>query len=630
LLDVARRAPASALLALLAVTTAAEEGRVSYRLSFPEAEQRWMQVEVRFEGLASAPLDVRMSRSSPGRYALHEFVKNVYAVEVRNGAGQVLEPERPDRHGWRVAVHDGTVVFRYRVYGDRVDGTYLGIDATHAHVNAPAALVWARGLESRPVELQLEPPPGSGWKVATQLRPTADPFRFEAPNLHYLMDSPIEASRHLSAEFTLPARADGSGGERRFRIALHHEGGREELEEMLEATRRIAREQRAVFGELPAFDGVGYTFLADYLPWASGDGMEHRNSTVLTSTRSLADPDGFAQLLGTVSHELFHAWNVERLRPASLEPFDYEDANVSGDLWFAEGFTSYYGALVLQRAGVVGLEATLEGFAEALDAVINGPGRELRSAVEMSRLAPFVDSAAVVDRTDWGNTYISYYTWGQVLALGLDLSLRVRGAGEPSLDDLMRALWERHGRAPAPDPGLVSDPWTPADIEAALADLTRDPEFARSYMARFVEGREVPDYAALLDRAGLVLRPRFPERAWLGAQLEPEGETARVASPVVRGGPAHRAGLAEDDVVVTLGGAAPAARGGVAGLLRRHAPGDALELRYLRRGRLVEGELRLGVDPALELVTAEAASGEGPDAERLAFRDSWLGSRAGS
>jgi len=612
---------------LLQPAAAQEPAPVVYELSFPELTQRWMHVEVRFSDLDDSPLDVRMSRSSPGRYALHEFAKNVHSVSAADGAGHPLSIERPDRHGWRIAGHDGTVVFAYQIYGDRVDGTYLGVDATHAHVNMPAALAWARGLEARPAEVRIDPPPESGWTVATQLFPGPDPWTWTAPNLQYLMDSPIEASDHMVATFRLPAVADGTGPEQTFRVVLHHEGTEKELEDVTEAIERIAREQRAIFGRLPDFEGGAYTFLADYLPWASGDGMEHRNSTVLTDALDLGDPAGRLDLLGTASHELFHAWNVERFRPASLEPFDFEEANESGDLWLAEGFTRYYGNLVLHRAGIDDLQRTLERFGSELDTVINSPAREVRSPIEMSRMAPFVDWASWRDRTDRPNTFISYYTWGSTIALGLDLTLRDHSDGEVTLDDLMRELWHRYGSVPGPAPGLVGRPWTLVDFEATLADVAGDPELARDFVDRYVEGREVPDYAELLQRAGLVLRPRHPERGWIGAlDLEFSGETARVAAPVPRGSPARAAGLAEDDVIVTLGGRALRSDGELGRLLQRHPPGDVLPFRFLRRGRLVETDLTVGADPRLELVPAEAGDVPLGDEQR-SFREAWLGSR---
>jgi len=612
---------------LLAPAAAQERAAVVYELSFPDATQRWMQVEVRFSDLDDSPLEVRMSRSSPGRYALHEFAKNVHSVSAADGTGRPLSIERPDRHGWRVSGHDGTVVFAYQIYGDRVDGTYLGIDATHAHINMPAALAWARGLEERPAEVRIEPPPESGWTVSTQLFPGPDPWTWTAPNLQYLMDSPIEASDHLVATFRLAAGADETGPEQTFRIALHHEGKEKELADVAEAIERIAREQRAIFGRLPDFEGGAYTFLADYLPWASGDGMEHRNSTVLTDALSVGDPAGRLDLLGTASHELFHAWNVERFRPASLEPFDFEEANESGDLWLAEGFTRYYGNLVLHRAGIDDLRRTLERFGGELDTVINSPARELRSPIEMSRMAPFVDWASWRDRTDRPNTFISYYTWGSAIALGLDLTLRAGSEGVVTLDELMRELWSRYGSVQGPAPGLVGRPWRLDDFEATLADVSGDPVLARDFVDRYVEGREAPDYGPLLERAGLVLRPRHPERGWIGAlDLEFSGDTARVTGPVPRGSPARTAGLAEDDVIVTLGERALRSEGELGRLLEGHAPGDVLPFRFLRRGRLVETELTLGEDPTLELVPVEDGEGRLGDEQRR-FREAWLGSR---
>jgi predicted metalloprotease with PDZ domain len=600
------------------------EAPIEYALSFAEPEQRWMQVEVLFADLGSAPLEVRMSRSSPGRYALHEFAKNVYQVSAVDRRGQALPVTQSDGHGWRIAGHDGSVSFRYRVYGDRVDGTYLGIDSTHAHINAPAAFVWARGLEGREAVVRFEMPEGLAWRVATQLFPTEDPLEYRAPNLQYLMDSPIELSDFGWTVFSLPVR-EGERALAEFRIALHHEGDARELEELAESVESIAREQRAIFGELPDFDRGTYTFIADYLPWANGDGMEHRNSAVLTSARSLALDEDRDELLGTLSHELFHAWNVERIRPASLEPFDFERANPSGELWLAEGFTSYYGVLVLQRAGLATLEQTREHFVGWIEAVQRSPGRESRSPEQMSRLAPFVDAASSIDGTNWGNTFISYYTWGAAIALGLDLTLRQETKGESSLDDYLRALWSDFGRAPSPS-GFVGHPYTSQDAERVLARLVGDEAFASDFFARFVRGRELPDYTRLLASAGLVLRPAAGDEPWFGeVSFAFEGGSVRVSAPVPQGSPAHRGGLAQGDRLLTFDDAGMESAPQLEAALRRRRPGETAELSVLRRGRTVKVQIELAKNPVLELVTSE---GGGTLAEEArAFRDAWLGSR---
>src|SRR5262245_47341683 len=176
---------------------------VRYRVSFPEPQHRWMQVEATFPELGAGTLEMRMSRSSPGRYSLHDFAKNVYDLHAFGADGRELQTMRPDPYGWNVADPGGSVTVKSRVFGDRVDGTYLAIDPTHAHMNMPASMMWAHGLEDRPVTLTLEQPAGAKWTVATQLHPGASPLEFTAPNLQYFMDSPVEFGQIAIREFTV-------------------------------------------------------------------------------------------------------------------------------------------------------------------------------------------------------------------------------------------------------------------------------------------------------------------------------------------------------------------------------------------------------------------------------------------
>ncbi|HUR34933.1 MAG TPA: hypothetical protein VM032_14120, partial [Vicinamibacterales bacterium] len=313
-------------------TVLRSETALAYRFSFPEPQHHWMAVEASFTELSAAPLELRMARSSPGRYAIHDFAKNVYDVEALAPDGRPLPVTRPDPYGWTVPEHGPTVTVRYKVFGDRVDGTYLAIDPTHAHLNMPASVLWARGLDDRPVRLTFVEPPGLAWTVATQLYPTARPQEFTAPNLQYLMDSPTEFGPVTIRPFTVDGHT--------FRFALHHTGTAGELDRLVTDVQKIVAAEREIFREFPDYEPGHYTFIADYLPYASGDGMEHRNSTIMTSSSAIRTNRG--GLLGTVAHEFFHNWNVERIRPRTLEPFDFERANMSGELWLAEGFTQYY------------------------------------------------------------------------------------------------------------------------------------------------------------------------------------------------------------------------------------------------------------------------------------------------
>lgn len=591
---------------------------VRYEVSFPDASRHEAEITVTFSGLPAEPLELRMSRSSPGRYALHEFAKNVYDVRVVDGAGRPLETTRPNPHQWDAAGHDGTVRVTYTLFADRADGTYAGIDLTQAHLNMPATFMWARGTGERPVSLRFHIPEGSGWRIATQLRPTSDPAYHVAPHFQYFMDSPT----HLSA-FALRAWEEADEGRAQtIRIAMHHLGTDAELDRYTEHTRAIVGQQAAVFGELPDFDFDTYTFIASYVPWASGDGMEHRNSTVLTNSRSLSD--NMLGLLGTVSHEFFHAWNVERIRPRSLEPFDFERENMSGELWFAEGFTSYYGPLTMRRAGVTDDARYVAGLAGTLNTTINAPGRRYFSPREMSLQAPFVDAATSVDPQNRANTFISYYTWGAGIALALDLSIRSRYP-DLTLDDFMRAMWQRHGVHQADQTPLR--PYAPDDLRTTLGEVVGDTAFANDFFRRYVDGREVADYVTLLASAGVALRPARPGQPFIGnVRFHEQDGAVLVRDPVLAGTTLYAAGVSQGDGLLALDGRAIRSAGDVAAAVSSRRPGDAIEVTFEQRGVRRTMTVRVGEDPALEVLLHEDA-GLSMTPEMRAFRSSWLSAK---
>ncbi len=601
-------------LAALAAPPAAAQSAVVYSVAFPAPQHHYAQVELTLTDLPAAPLQLRMSRSSPGRYALHEFAKNVFDVHVFDERGAELTIVRPNPHQWDVPQHPARVRVAYKVFGNLVDGTYLGIDASHAHMNMPATLMWARGLEGRPVRVTFTPPEGSGWKPATQLFPTDDPWTFTAPNLQYLMDSPTELSNQSFRSFTV---RNPDGKQFTIRTAVHHDATEADVDEYAAGTEKIVREQGAVFGEFPEFDGGTYTFLGDYVPWGGGDGMEHRNSTVVAEGASIKG--NVRSVLGTVSHEFFHAWNVERIRPKTLEPFTFEEANMSGELWLAEGFTQYDGELIMARAGLAAADQTLLGLASSALSVAASPAHRFRSAVEMSQMAPFTDAARANDQTNFGYSFINYYPYGSALALALDLSLRQRSNGKVTLDDYMRAMWKVHGKAAAA-PGYVERPYTLADARARLAEVS-DRAFADDFFSRYIEGREVPDYAKLLAAAGVTVRPRSSD-AWTGAAIDASGRVTALRGVMAWGTPAFEAGLEHDDVLIAVDG-----KPFSAGVLKARKPGDRITFEVKHVGGVTgKGTLTFGVDPAQQAVLNEAA-GKPLTAEQEAFRAAWLGSQ---
>jgi predicted metalloprotease with PDZ domain len=589
---------------------------IHYRFSFPEPQHRWMQVDASFTELDRGTLELRMSRSSPGRYSLHDFAKNVYDVHAFATDGRELPAARPDPYGWSISGHDGSVTVKYKVFGDRVDGTYLAVDTTHAHINMPAVIMWAHGLDDRPVTVAFDQPAGMRWEVATQLHPAAA-LVFSAPNLQYLMDSPAEFGPIAVREFSV--------GSSRFRFSLHHTGTDAELDSFVKDVEKIVRQEGDIYGEYPAYEPGAYTFLADYLPYANGDGMEHRNSTVMTANAAIAGDRG--RLLDTAAHEFFHGWNVERIRPKGLEPFDFDRANLSGELWLAEGFTQYYGPLVLHRAGLVDLASAAGTFTELVESVAASSGRLARSAEQMSQMAPFIDGGRTVDRTNWSTTVISYYPLGGAIALALDLTLRDRSDGRVSLDDFMRAMWRTYGKPGGAREGYVDRPYTIADAEAVLADVSGDRAFAREFFARYVQGHDVADYARLLARAGFLVRKRSAGRAWLGdLRLQSRG-VARVAGLIAPTWPIYAAGIDEDDELLQIDGQRIASDTDVATALQRRQPGDRVAVVFRdRTGSPKTATITLAENPHVDVVPAERAGALTP-AQQL-FRDRWLKPRS--
>ena len=606
------------LLLALALSLAAAD-TVRYEISFPNAVHHEAQVTATFKLPVGRPLEVRMSRSSPGRYALHEFAKNVYGVSATDGRGRPVRVTRKDSYQWTVAGHDGTVKFSYTIFADRGDGTYAQFDLTHAHMNMPAVFAWAVGSDASPVSLKIAPPEGSHWQVATQLIPTRDPFVFKAPDLQYFMDSPTEVSNFVWRSWTV---AGPRGRVDTIRIAMHHTGTDAELDEYVEMAKKVVAEQVAVYGETARYDHRTYTFLADYLPWASGDGMEHRNSTILSSTSSLARNK--LGLLGTLAHEFFHSWNIERIRPAALEPFNFFQANPSDALWFGEGFTSYYDDLSIRRAGLYDDAEYAGNIQGNVDAVTNAPGRRFFSPMEMSQQAPFVDAAAAIDPVNRGNTFISYYTWGAALGLGLDLTIRQKFPGK-DLDGYMRLMWQEFG---ANTGYAIKRPYTVNDLQRTLGRYTGDSVFARNFFASYIRGREVVDYPALLAQAGFRVRRTDSTTAWAGIEPFRYDSTGFTVSQATRiGTPLYAAGVESGDKVLSFDGKRITSEAEWDAALAARKPGEVVPIVYQQRGARREGDLTLATAPWLTIETYEKAGLPLTEAQQ-AFRASWLGSRA--
>jgi predicted metalloprotease with PDZ domain len=557
-----------------------------YQVSFENAVHHEARISVTFSEIETQVLTIQMSRTSPGRYALHEFAKNVYNVSAVNSVGQPLEVTRPNPYQWAIADHDGEVTVKYTLFGDRADGTYSQIDRTHAHLNIPATFMWALGHEQRPIKVDFEPF-SAKWKVATQLKSTNNKYTFTAPNLAYFMDSPTELSDHQVKSWTV----NSSGKDYKINLAVHHNGIDEDLVEFARKAKAIVAEQIKVYGELPDFDYGEYTFIACYLPHVNRDGMEHRNSTILTNTKSLDEGD-FSQI-GTLSHEFFHAWNVERIRPKALEPFDFNAANMTTNLWFAEGFTSYYDKLMIRRAQ----ESTVDEYLSVLSDIVNQadqvPGRQFFSPEGASMLATFTDAGTSIDKTNFSNIFFSYYIYGRAMALALDLSIREQFP-EKSLDDFMRKMWT--------DFGKPEIPYTRDDLLMTLTTLLNNEAFATRFFNQHIYGQVKPDYAPLLNKAGLKIIKANEGEAFLGkVKFYFNGEAAIISKPITFGSPLYKAGIERGDQIIKVGRRDIHNESKWNSALEQFKPGERTIIEYIQRGKKLSTNITFIENPKLKV-----------------------------
>jgi predicted metalloprotease with PDZ domain len=586
--------------------------RLSYIVSFPNLAHHEAKVELVASDINTRTAIFRMSRSSPGRYATHEFGKNIYDVKAFDQNGKPLAINRTDGDVYEVPRHSGYIRVQYTLYGNYADGTYVGLDPDDVHLNMPGAFLWIKGFDNVPITIHFNIPAEWHWSIATQLQPTNDSLTFLARNFQYFMDCPTKIGplRYRKWEVRNP-----DGKVYNFRIALDGGGDDSTFSAFSEKVQKVVSQEQAVFGETPAYDYGTYTFLASINPYVHGDGMEHRNSTMISIPIPFHGDD---RLLGVFAHEFFHCWNVKRIRPRTLEPFNFEKSDMSFELWFAEGFTQYYGELLVGRAGFVkDTDFVKRSAAGLINEKMNTPGARLYSPINASEESVFTDAGVAVDQTNFSNITTSYYPYGGALALALDLQLREKY--NKTLDDYMTAVWKRFGKPEVP--------YAVPGLQEVLTSLTGDKKFADGWFEKYIYGHEPIDYDALLAPAGFLLRPADEGRPWIGSTRQfKEREGLIIGANTLRGTPLYDAGLDIDDKIIALGEQDIRTISDLNSTLSHLQPGTSAPIRYLHRGVQKTGTITPAQDPTVTVVTYETAGKEVTPAIRN-FRNSWLGPR---
>ncbi|MCL6566899.1 MAG: PDZ domain-containing protein [Acidobacteriia bacterium] len=575
-----------------------------YELRFAAPNTHLLEVTVHADGLHGSTAEFAMPAWTPGSYRINDYAKMVQEFSAADPQGRPLPWRKTDKQTWRIELNGtNAATVRYKVYGNTMANHWTQYNQLHAFLAGPATWMYLVGHMDRPIELSIAVP--EGWRVATGLVPLGG-NRYRAEDYDWFADSPIEISDWERQSFTV--------GETTYHVVVHDVLGQKDFTRFTADTRKIVETVVGMFGGRAPFRE--YWFLFHIWPDVGG-GLEHLNSTQINFP-STWDADGYAGRYGSeyqlklfvTAHEFYHAWNVKRLRPVPLGPFDYTREAHTPSLWISEGLSSYYAQLAMVRAGFYTPEQYLESIAELITEFEQMPGRRFRSIAETSWDAWFQNTPP--GDTNLSNTNYSYYDAGQILGHLLDFAIRQATANRRSLDDWMRLLYERHA---LPRPGFTPEDAVRAASEIAGKDLS---EFFR----RYVEGREPLPYEEYFGYAGIEVE-RVPQSAqpWLGATLQRTDEDSTLVVNIEPGSPAELAGLDRGDMILGADGR-KFDMDQLLQTLAEKAPGATVKLMIQRWGQQGTLTVRLGSNPYANFVLRRV---ENPTPLQQAIYESWLG-----
>ena len=586
---------ATSALAQTTAQTTAEPLR--YSLSFPAPQTHYVEVSAEVPTGGRADVELMMAVWTPGSYLVREYSRHVEAVTAAGPDGRARPVEKSDKNRWRVTTGGArTVTVKYRVYGREMSVRTNWIDAGFALINgAPTFMTLPDGI-ARPHEVVINLP--QGWRRSLSGLPemAGGEHRYRARDYDTLVDSPFLLGNPAVHEFTV----DG----KKHYLANEGEGSVFDGGKAAKDLEVVVREHRRFWGQLP-YDK--YVFINILLGAEPGGGLEHQNSTVLMTGRfTTRTRRPYLAWLELASHEFFHAWNIKRLRPVELGPFDYENEVHTKSLWIAEGVTDYYGELLVHRAGLSTREEYLDNLSSHIEAVQTVPGRLVQSA----ELASF-DAWIRFYRPDENsaNVSISYYEKGLVIAFLLDAKIRAATKGVRSLDDVMRAAYDKYAGTHG---------FTPPEFQAVAEQVAGTS--LESFWAMAVEGTAELDFGEALKTYGVRFRATPPSnRAYLGATTRNDNGRL-VISQVRRGTPAYEAGLNVDDEILAIDDYRVRADQ-LATRLDQYKPSDRITVLIARREQLNRLDVRLGSEPPREWrldIDANATT------EQARQRDRWL------
>ncbi len=559
---------------------------ISFDISVPRPHSHLLQVEMRVPDLEeSDEVVLRLPVWTPGSYKVRDYARHLQELEV-TGGGQPVDVEKIDKSSWRVDASDcDEICVTYQVYGFEISPRFNHVDGSHAFVNPVACCLYPDERLDESVRLTVHPPQPDWELFCGLVRRGEEPGCFIARDFDELYDSPVEMGPHQYFDFEV------QGVQHRCVFWSDEEV---DLEAFQREVPTIVQQNAAMFGEIPY---ERYVFINHVVPDSWG-GLEHRHSSVnIFSPDALADveedDDGdydkdFANVLRLLSHEHFHAYNVKRLRPEQLGPFDYQRENYTPSLWVVEGVTSYYDTYNLLEAGVVSPKRYIELLEKRIKQLHSVPGRFVQSLEEAS-----FDAWIKLYQRDENtpNSSVSYYLKGELAVWLLDLWIRDNTDGERTMADAVRRLYNEYVREA--DRGFPPQ----AVEEAVAAEAGADPSQVFEMLIRTASPI---DWEQFLEPVGLQLCPDGGGDAWLGVKTKKRSGKRREVRFVFRDGPADEHGLYVGDELIAVD--KRSVRGEDIGeVIARYSPGDTVTVDLIRRGRLIEQPVTLGEAPPDEM-----------------------------
>ena len=609
---------------------------IHYRITPSRPEAHLFSVRCEIDAPDAQGQRLALPAWIPGSYMIREFARHIVSIRAES-RGRAVRIEKLDKHTWHAAPAPGTLVVHYEVYAWDLSVRGAHLDTTHGFFNGTSVFLRVLGHEEECCAVQIDPPAGAhyrAWRVATSLPRLGAPEggfgEYAAGNYDELIDHPVEMGTFASLRF----RACGVPHEMAITGVQDADTARlaRDLKKICETQIRFWNASRGNGARSESAPMERYVFMTTALGEGYG-GLEHRASTALMCSRGDLPRRGVSEVteayrgfLGLCSHEYFHTWNVKRLKPKAFAPYDLDRENYTSLLWVFEGFTSYYDDVMLLRAGLIGRDSYLELLARTITNHLRTPGRARQSVAESS-----FDAWIKYYRQDENspNAAVSYYVKGSLVALCLDLHVRLRTRGKKSLDDLMHLMWRRRG--------LSGEGVGEQEVEAMAEEPTGLK--LRAFFDLAVRGTGELPLARLLAGHGIGMRLRAaksvndrggvangewrPERARadLGVRSRVEGKEI-VITHVLEGGAAQQAGLAAGDAIVSVDELRPIA-GGLDATLGARRPGQMLGLRVFRRDEMHVFKVRLMAAPAdtceLKVLAAQGAT------QGSTLRLAWLG-----